>query len=218
MYNIDHFMIAANDLDRLSDYFSAATGIDPAPGGSHPDLGTHNRLIATTSQIYLELIAPNPALDSSSDLREGISKIDTSTLHRIIVRESLERFPAIVEAYRHAGVEATVRPLSRKAASGEVLRWHLLMPADGNAYGAFAPLFIDWGEATHPSSSLPAAPCTVVSCRASHPRPESVRALWKEIRFDLPVEEGPESRIEVLLDTPKGAVRFVSARAQEPRL
>lgn len=213
MHNIDHFMIAANDLARLSDHFTEVTGVPVAEGGSHPDLGTHNKLIATTSDVYLELIAPNPALEARSDLREEMEQIDALCLHRIIALGSLDRFPEIVEAYRRAGVPAVVRPLSRRAASGELLRWHLLMPASPNAFGALAPLFIDWGSATHPSRSLPPAPCTLVACQAGHPEPQRIKALWQAIGFDMPLAQEARPRVSITLDTPKGRVELRSAGA-----
>lgn len=212
MSSIDHFMIAANDLDRLAAHFTETTGVPVAPGGSHADLGTRNKLIATTSEIYLELIAPDPALAKCSDLREAIEGIETPQLHRIIALSSLDRFPAIVEAYRRAGVPAEVKPLSRQSASGEMLHWHLLMPAGRNAYGVFAPLFIDWGTATHPSRSLPPAPCTVREVVARHTDPDAIRELWQSVGFDLPLQQGQESSIVLTIDTPQGPVEFESAR------
>lgn len=208
MYNIDHFMIAANDLERLSEYFTTLTGIPAAPGGSHPDLGTHNKLVATTTDVYLELIAPNPALNVSSGLREVIEQMEDPVVHRMIVLGQLDRFPDIVQAYEKAGVPAEVKPLSRATSTGEVLHWHLLMPAARNEFGIFAPLFIDWGEATHPSRSLPPAPCTLVDIQAAHPEPERVRALWADIGFDMPLLEEDEPRMSILLDTPKGRVEI----------
>jgi len=211
MHNIDHFMIAASDLDRLSEYFTTVTGLPVAAGGSHPDLGTHNKLIATTSEVYLELIAPNPALNVNSDLREAIEQLEDPVLHRMIALGKLERFPAIVEAYERAGVPAVVRPLSRETASGEVLHWHLLMPAARNEFGIFAPLFIDWGTATHPSRSLPPAACTLAGCQAVHPEPERIQALWQDVGFDMPLAEDDEASLSILLDTPKGRVELRSA-------
>src|SRR5690606_32947166 len=143
MYNIDHFMIAANDLDRLADHFTRLTGVPVAGGGSHPDLGTRNKLIATTSSVYLELIAPDPNLSARSDLLDVIEQIGEPVVRRMIVLARLSEFPAIVQAYERAGVPAVVRPLSRATATGDVLRWHLLMPAAANEFGIFAPLFID---------------------------------------------------------------------------
>lgn len=211
MYNIDHFMIAANDLDRLGRRFTDITGVPVAEGGSHPDLGTHNKLIATTSEVYLELIAPNPALEARSDLREEIEQIEALRLHRIIAQGSLARFPAIVQAYERVGVPAVVRPLSRRAASGEILHWHLLMPASPNEFGVFAPLFIDWGTATHPSRSLPPAPCTLAACQASHPNPKRIRALWRDVGFDMPLSQAADAVIGIALDTPHGRVELTSA-------
>lgn len=211
MYNIDHFMIAANDLDRLADHFTRLTGVPVAGGGSHPDLGTRNKLIATTSSVYLELIAPDPNLSARSDLLDVIEQIGEPVVHRMIVLGRLSDFPAIVQAYERAGVPAVVRPLSRATASGDVLRWHLLMPAAANEFGIFAPLFIDWGDAMHPSRSLPSAPCTLADVRATHPQGERVQALWKEIGFDMPLQQGPEARLSIVLDTPKGTVELQSA-------
>ena len=210
MHNIDHFMIAGNDLERLSEFFTTLTGIPVAAGGSHPDLGTHNKLVATTIEVYLELIAPNPALNVNSGLREVIEQMEDPAVHRMIVLGKLDDFPGIVRAYERAGVPAEVKPLSRATATGEVLHWHLLMPAARNEFGIFAPLFIDWGEATHPSRSLPPAPCTLVEVQAAHPETERVRALWGEIGFDMPLLEEDEPRLSILLDTPKGRVEMRS--------
>ncbi len=210
MHNIDHFMIAANDLDRLSEHFTTITGVPAAEGGSHPDLGTRNMLVATSSQVYLELIAPDPALNVSSGLREVIEQMEDPVVHRMIVLGKLESFPGIVQAYERAGVAAEVKPLSRATASGEVLHWHLLMPAARNEFGIFAPLFIDWGEATHPSQSLPPAPCALAEVQAAHPEPERIRALWKDIGFDMPLVEEDEPRLSILLDTPKGRIEMRS--------
>ena len=211
MYNIDHFMIAANDLDTLEHHFTQLTGVPVAPGGSHPDLGTRNVLIATTSQAYLELIAPDPALEARSDLLESIEVIKQPVVHRVIVLGSLERFPAIVRAYERSGVPAVVRPLSRATTSGEVLRWHLLMPAARSPLGVFAPLFIDWGAATHPSRSLPPAPCTLTRVHARHPQSAHIQALWQEIGCGLPVEQADDAELSVELDTPRGRVVLRSA-------
>lgn len=211
MHNIDHFMIAGGDLDRLSARFTSMTGIPATVGGSHPDLGTRNKLVATTSDVYLELIAPDPDLSVTSGLREVIAQMEEPVLHRVIVLGKLDDFPAIVHAYERAGVMAEIKPLTRVTASGDVLNWHLLMPAAQNELGIFAPLIIDWGRAAHPSRSLPPAPCTLVKCKAVHPDPERVRALWQGLGFELPITQAAAPRMSILLDTPKGRVEFCSS-------
>ncbi|KAA0890836.1 VOC family protein [Pusillimonas sp. ANT_WB101] len=206
MYNIDHFMLAGNNLDSLSQYFTDLTGIPVASGGVHPDLGTHNKLVATSSDLYLELIAPNPTSDTRTGLRNVLEQMAQPHLHRFIVQSQAHHFPGILSAYQRVGVAAEVKHLSRQTASGETLRWQLLMPAAVNEYGIFAPLFIDWGTATHPARTLPSAPCSVVACSAGHPEPERLQALWDEIGFKMPLATAVDPYFTVTLDTPKGLV------------
>lgn len=210
MKNIDHFMIAANDLSRLEALFTTVSGIAAADGGSHPDQGTHNKLVATSSRQYIELIAPDPARQVDNALRASMTDIQAPRLHRIIGLANQSQFPTIIEAYRRAGVSGIIKPASREKPSGEVLRWTLLVPDQGNPYGVFAPLFIDWGNTTHPSQSLPPAPCSIVNCHATHPQSQHIRALWDDIGFDFPVEQAAEARITLSLDTPRGLVDFES--------
>ncbi len=211
MYGIDHLMIGANDLDKLATYFTDLTGLPVADGGSHEAWGTHNKLIATTSATYLELIAPNPAMEKRSPLRGALEHMTEPKLHRVIALASSDRFPAIVMAYEKAGVPAVVTPLSRQTRSGETLRWHLLIPAEDNRYGIFAPLFIDWGSTTHPSRSLPPAPCTLVECHAGHPDSEAIRRLWSAIGFEMPLLNSANPYLTIALDTPKGRIELTGA-------
>src|SRR5690606_31018758 len=99
-------------------------------------------------------------------------------------------------------------PLSRQTRSGETLQWHLLIPAEHNRYGVFAPLFIDWGSTTHPSRSLPPAPCTLMNCHAGHPDSEVIQRLWDAIGFGMPLETSGDPYVKVELDTPKGPIEL----------
>jgi hypothetical protein len=63
---IDHFMYAGPDLDVLSQGFAALAGVEPEPGGQHPQIGTHNRLVGSNGQLYLEFIAPDPPRQRSA--------------------------------------------------------------------------------------------------------------------------------------------------------
>ena len=210
MEKLDHFMIAANDLDRLSQHFTTLTGIPAADGGTHPDQGTHNKLVATSSNVYLELIAPKPDLEIDNALRASILALQQPQLHRVIALGDLDLLPDVAKAYQRFGVSADIKPWSRILPSGDILKWHLLVPAADNPYGVFAPWFIDWGTTTHPSRTLPPAPCSIAYCHATHPQPSDIRALWDEIGFDLPLEAASNARVTLGLDTPNGVVEFHS--------
>ena len=61
---VDHLVIAAASLDEGVAWCEATLGVTPGPGGEHPLMGTHNRLlrIATVDypRAYLEIIAIQP--------------------------------------------------------------------------------------------------------------------------------------------------------------
>ncbi|MBI2751695.1 MAG: VOC family protein [Burkholderiales bacterium] len=61
---VDHLVIMAASLEQGVAWCEATLGVTPGPGGEHPLMGTHNRLlkIATPGfpQAYLEIIAVNP--------------------------------------------------------------------------------------------------------------------------------------------------------------
>ncbi len=210
MADIDHFMYACADFDLLVKNFRELTGIEPSPGGSHPDLGTRNKLIGTASSTYLELIAPDPSLARQSPLRQALSGIAAPRLHRVIVLGKSEDLPAIIRAYAAAGVQAEARALSRINDAGDTLSWRLLMPAADNPYGIFAPLFIDWQDTAHPSTRLPPAPCAILGYEAGHPRPAEIRALWDALGFDFPLTRADAAYMKVNLDTPKGKVALTT--------
>ncbi len=62
--SIDHLVIAADSLEQNADWRAATFGDQPSGGGKHPLMGTHNRVIAISSEsfpdCYLEVIAIDP--------------------------------------------------------------------------------------------------------------------------------------------------------------
>src|ERR1043165_9154818 len=59
---LDHIAVTAPDLDRGAAYVSDILGVAPAGGGEHALMATHNRLLRLGDDVYLEVIAPNPAM------------------------------------------------------------------------------------------------------------------------------------------------------------
>src|SRR3954463_1971138 len=92
---IDHLVVAAADLDEGAAWCEATLGVVPGPGGEHPLMGTHNRLlrIATVDfpRAYFEIIAVQPGrqpqrarrwfdLDAEA-VRDGLRRDGPRLLH-----------------------------------------------------------------------------------------------------------------------------------------
>jgi hypothetical protein len=50
--SIDHLVIAADSLEQGEDWRAATFGVQPSGGGKHPLMGTHNRVIAISSESF----------------------------------------------------------------------------------------------------------------------------------------------------------------------
>lgn len=57
---LDHLVVAARTLEEGVAYVADTLGIEPAGGGAHPSMRTHNRLFGLWGRAYLEVIAADP--------------------------------------------------------------------------------------------------------------------------------------------------------------
>ncbi|HET6828569.1 MAG TPA: VOC family protein, partial [Ramlibacter sp.] len=82
---IDHLVVVAQTLEQGVEWCERTLGVTPGPGGKHPLMGTHNRLlrIATVDypRAYLEIIAPDPDQPPPALPRPfGLDHLETSRL------------------------------------------------------------------------------------------------------------------------------------------
>ncbi len=206
--NIDHFMYAGPDLDVLSQGFAALTGVEAAPGGQHPQIGTHNRLIGSNGPMYLELIAPDPTSAARSDLRAGIAQLPRPCLHRFIMDATGADLDHLARVYAKVGISAQVHDMHRITPDGTTLRWRLLVP-DENRYGLFAPFFIDWLHTPHPCTRLAPA-FETLGIEAGHPGSEALRALWQDLAVPIPLHSADAPYLRLELKTRRGQVVLTS--------
>lgn len=220
---LDHLVVAAVDLDAGIRWCEATLGVTPGPGGSHPLMGTHNRLLRIDgpgfAQAYLEIIAIDSAAmpTRGPGLKRWFDLDDPALMTRL--REEgpalihwVARTPNLLEAsqaWRKLGIDrGDVLSASRMTPHG-LLQWHITVRDDGRRlYDGCLPTLIQWG-AVHPAAQMPAMGLQLVSVDLQHPQAQGlgealdVLGLRAEGRVDVATGD---PRLRALIATPTGVV------------
>ena len=206
MIELDHLLWAAPDLDGGIADIATSTGVEPAPGGSHPGFGTRNALLSLGT-AYLEVIAPDPAQDLANNRGGRIAALAMPGLLTFAVRTpDLAGFAAAARAAGLAVGAATA--MSRTRPDGVYLAW-AVQHAASDAYPDLLPFAIDWQGSPHPAGTTPPG-CILVDVAAVHPDPAPLAALYAALGVPVEVRHGPRPGLTATLATPRGTVRLVS--------
>jgi len=129
-------------------------GVAPVPGGKHPLMGTHNRLLFIGPGQFLEVMAIDP--DAPPPTRPRWFDLDDPAM-----RTTLARAPALIHwVERTEDIEAALHGYSQAI---EILdlergryRWRIGVPKDGRRPGGGTlPTLIEWHGGLHPADALP---------------------------------------------------------------
>jgi hypothetical protein len=220
--SIDHLVVVARDLAQGVAWCEATLGVTPGPGGEHPLMGTHNRLlkIATAEHrtAYLEIIAINPVATPS--ISAGASRrfdMDDPALqaHVALYGPALVHWVAGV-ADIAAGVttlaaqgldRGAVLQASRPTPSG-LLQWQISVRPDGQRLlDGGLPTLIQW-DGTHPTDAMAESGVTLHSLHLQHPQATALNTACQALGLPISAAtEGP-ARLSAHLQTPKGLVEI----------
>lgn len=223
---LDHLVIAATSLAEGVAWCEATLGVVPGPGGAHPLMGTHNRLLNIASDAfpaaYLEIIAIEPGKQPSrpgthrwfdlddSALQAGLAQHGPRLIHFVA---RVPDAPAALHALAHdahAHIDrGQLLEASRDTPAGR-LEWQIAVRDDGQRlfYGAL-PTLIQWGP-VHPTDAMPASGLALRALRATHPRVADLAAALSAIGMaNMAIDAGPPNLVAVL-DTPRGPVTLES--------
>ena len=221
---VDHLVVAAASLEQGVQWCEATLGITPGPGGEHPLMGTHNRLLSVASMTYpaayLEIIAINSGAICArkTGARRWFDLDDTVLQASVAARgPHLVHFVAST-ASALAGAKALTRlgldrgellEASRQTPQG-LLSWKITVREDGQRlfYGAL-PTLIEWGE-VHPVNSMADSDVRLISLQATHARPAALQAAYEAIglvKVEL-IQGRPQ--LAATLETPRGMVTLES--------
>jgi hypothetical protein len=218
---LDHLVIASATLEEGVAWCETTLGVTPGPGGKHPLMGTHNRLLKIATPVfpnaYLEIIAIDPA--ALPPCRPRWFGLDTPEL-----RAQLRSGPRLIHAvarttnldmHRWGLITLGLQPGEPVSASREtptgILAWQILVRRDGQleCQGAL-PTLIQW-SGPHPAQSMPESDITLESLTLRG-LPERVQSLLrlKGVQIDSGLGESASnpSAITVQLNTPRGTVNL----------
>ena len=208
MAAIDHLMYGVSDLDAGVDALETLLGVRAAPGGSHPGWGTRNALLSLGKDVYLEIIAPDPAQPLDRNFGGRLRELEQPGL--ITWAVNVRGLASAAQALNDAGLEASGPvPMSREDPKLGRLDWELLF-VGGHDLGLAVPFLIDWLKCPHPSNSTPSG-CALESLELLSPNPDALRKAMKAIGLDLPITSAESVGIQATFSSPKGNVTLTRA-------
>jgi hypothetical protein len=209
---LDHLVVAAASLDAGVTWCERTLGVTPGPGGRHPRMGTHNRLIKIATdaypQAYLEILAIDPDAPAPARPRWfGMDSLDLAAGPRLI--HWVGRSP-MLDMHRWGLITVGCKPgdpmdFSRDTPDGP-LQWQLLVREDGSleCQGAL-PSLIQWRGA-HPADSMGDSGVTLQAFGAYGIPPRAREVL--RLRGVTAQPEGPS--LAAVLHTPRGEITLSS--------
>lgn len=203
MLAFDHIAISAQDLAEGVDAVEAALGVGLAGGGEHPLMATHNRLLGL-GDLYLEVIAPNPAAPRPKwprwfdlDNFTGPPRLTNWVARSKRLTTDLALCP-----------DGTGLPVALQRGD---YRWQMAVPTDGKLpFDGCFPALIEWQGALHPTGALPDSGVRLTRLEIAHPQADALRAALAGLFHDprVVVVPGPVKALRASFDTPHGARRL----------
>lgn len=208
---LDHITVTAFSLEAGAAFVSETLGVSPQVGGEHPRMATHNLLLRLGDTMFLEVIAPNQAVQAPYRPRwfalDSLGPQSQPSLSTWVVRTS-DIQAAVAAASEPLG---NVEPMSRGA-----LNWLITIPADGSVpLNSAAPALIEWHTDVHPAAKLEDKGLSLAKLEIAHPNPERVARLLSSLELDAPVsvlsaQPGTSARLVAYINTQRG-LRVLSA-------
>ena len=194
MLTLDHLAVAATDLATGKDWVEAALGVPMQAGGQHQRYGTHNVLLGLGDDLYLEVIAKDPAAapyDGPTWFGLDHFTGPPRLANWICQTDDLPNAP---------DVAGPAQSLSR----GD-LAWQITVPPDGGLpYDGGHPTLIVWDPGTlHPARRLKDVGCRLIRLTITHPQADHLRAITSLDDARVVFQTGPLG-FAAIIDTPDG--------------
>ncbi len=226
---LDHLVVIADSLDAGVAWCEQTLGVTPGPGGQHPLMGTHNRLLRIDSpgwpRAYLEIIAIEPGVSplrqpplrrwfdmDDAQLMASVRTHGPRLLHWVARTESLA--PALAATQQAGWDRGEGLQASRMTPQG-LLAWTISVRPDGQRLlDGVLPTLIEWGS-SHPVDAMPASGLTLRQLRLQHPEHRRLQAWAQTLGLGQAQWQDGPAEVQATLETPRGTV-VLSSRPGSP--
>lgn len=201
MIKLDHIVVAALTLEQGSNYVKDVLGVEPYGGGRHLQQGTHNKVMRLGDDVYLEIIAPDPASDIKP---RWFSLADEGMLESLKASPKLITYVAQTDDLRTL-LKETNYPLEAKPAQRDNLRWIFGFSKNGNLLAdGLLPNVIEW-ESDHPAWMMKDSGCRLVRLQGFHPDVATIQQTLQGLGFsDITVQYGEKPGLKAVIKTLDG--------------
>ncbi|MBT8232298.1 MAG: VOC family protein [Saprospiraceae bacterium] len=207
MHQIDHIVLAVQNLDEAIKDFESKTGVTPITGGCHLNHGTKNAIVPLSNFSYLEIIAP----DTDNKIFKGsrwmaVDKIQSPTITRWAMTSDIKSsFNDLINNYPNT-FGHTIQG-NRLLQNGQKLSWIMTKPATTPLVDPI-PFLIDWSTSDlHPChNKLPE--CGLIDFSLEFENKQIIHKLSKTLLKDFKLIHSVRDKINCIIDTPKGMVQL----------
>ena len=197
---LDHLAVVCRTIEEGASYVEAVLGAKLSPGGSHPNMGTHNALLSLGPKTYLEVIAVDPSAQRPQQ-RRWFNLDNYAGPPRMMnwICRTDDLYEALDAAPPGSGT-------AQRMWRGD-FAWRMGVTEFGRLpYDDAMPALMQWETGGHPNQRLPDQGFRLTRLDVFHPAAEEMVQAFPALEsLDLvSIRTGPEKRLIASISTPDG--------------
>lgn len=191
---LDHLVVGALELESGAAAVAARLGTPLLPGGVHPVMETHNRLLPLAERRYLEVISPIP--DRPAERPRWFGLDDPGTRERLAAGPRLLAFAVRTDDIEALAARLPLSPGVATVMRRDALSWRITLTEDGLPPAGIVPALITWPAGVHPVDRMVAPEWRLARLVLRHPEPGFAAAVADAL--DLPHLEAAEGPVGIV--------------------
>ena len=204
---IDHLVIGAAELDKATKQIQDFTKAKFLPGGKHPLMATHNRLIKLQNSLYMEIIAadPNASLPSNPTRKNRWFSLDSNaTKKRLTHAPQPLCWVVAVNNIEQTSFHCGYSPGNIIEMNRGSFKWKITVPNNGDLpESGVLPILIEWPNGKHPTDTMPESNIFLEELELFHPHPNEIRHILSGLNINGPIRVNlGEPGLQFSLKTP----------------